>query len=409
MPLFAGRSNAMAAAVLLAMLVVSCAGFRPVSCAGFDGSVMAPMRAKSVSMGPRMTAQANRQPFALFRKPAKDAVRRCAAAVDSSDANPPASTSQIQKAANLFVNLFPVWTVIFAGAALKQPSAFTWLTTEYFTAGLALLMVSMGITLTPKDFMDVLKKPNSVMLQMAGCYVMMPALALGLGKLFSLSPDLIAGMVLVGSINGGQASNLCTYIAKGNVALSVIMTTATTLSAIFMTPLLCKTLLGAVVPVDALGIAYSTIQVVLGPIFVGMLLNRYAPNLVKKILPFAPIVGVLSTIFLVASAVAQVQQPILQAGLSLQIPVLLLHLIGGLIGFGVPKMLGFGETTCRTMAIETSMKSSAFGFLLAQLHFANFLTRVPSAVSVVWMAVTGSTLAVIWKYIPVPPGEENKD
>ena len=84
---------------------------------------------------------------------------------------------------------------------------------------------------------------------------MMPALGLTLGKMFALDPALVAGMVLVGSINGGQASNLCTYIAKGNVALSVVMTTATTLSAILMTPLLCKTLLGASVPIDAAGIA----------------------------------------------------------------------------------------------------------------------------------------------------------
>ncbi len=90
---------------------------------------------------------------------------------------------------------------------------------------------------------------------------MMPLLAFGLAKAFKLDAALLAGMVLVGSINGGQASNLCTYIAKGNVALSVLMTTATTIGAIFMTPVICKALLGAVVPVDAAGIAMSTTQV----------------------------------------------------------------------------------------------------------------------------------------------------
>jgi BASS family bile acid:Na+ symporter len=122
-------------------------------------------------------------------------------------------------------------------------------------------MLSMGITLTPQDFIDVSKEPASVGMQFSLCYAMMPFLAFGLGKAFNMNPALLAGMVLVGSINGGQASNLCTYIAKGNVALSVLMTTATTLGAIFMTPLLCKGLLGAVVPVDAQGIAKSTIQV----------------------------------------------------------------------------------------------------------------------------------------------------
>ena len=223
------------------------------------------------------------------------------------------------KTASVATTLFPLWTVIFSAAALKSPASFAWFTTEYFTAALAALMLSMGITLTPQDFIDVMKEPVSVAMQFSLCYAMMPALALALGKLFGLDSAMLAGMVLVGSINGGQASNLCTYIARGNVALSVLMTTATTLGAIFMTPLICKTLLGAVVPVDAVGIAFSTIQVVLAPIAIGMATNKFFPNFVKKILPITPVVGVLSTCLLVASAVAQVNGPILNAGLQLQV------------------------------------------------------------------------------------------
>lgn len=165
------------------------------------------------------------------------------------------------KAANAATTLFPLWTVLFTGVALKSPSSFDFFTTEYFTAALAALMLSMGITLTPADFVAVASEPSSVFMQFSLCYAMMPALALALGKVFGVEAGLLAGMVLVGSINGGQASNLCTYIAKGNVALSVLMTTATTLGAIVMTPFLCKTFLGTVVPVDAVGIAKSTIQV----------------------------------------------------------------------------------------------------------------------------------------------------
>jgi BASS family bile acid:Na+ symporter len=166
-----------------------------------------------------------------------------------------------EKTANIATTLFPLWTVLFTGLALKSPQSFSWFTTEYFTGALAALMLSMGITLTPKDFTDVAATPKPTIMQFLLCYGMMPGLALGLGKMFNLNKALIAGMVLVGSINGGQASNLCTYIAKGNVALSVLMTTATTIGAIVMTPLLCKLMLGAVVPVDAAGIAKSTIQV----------------------------------------------------------------------------------------------------------------------------------------------------
>jgi bile acid:Na+ symporter, BASS family len=163
--------------------------------------------------------------------------------------------------ANVATNLFPLWTLIFTGIALKSPSSFAWFTTEYFTGALAALMLSMGITLTPDDFVQVAKTPVPTIMQFVLCYGMMPALAFGLGKAFGLNKALTAGMVLVGCLNGGQASNLCTYIARGNVALSVLMTTVTTIAAIFMTPLLCKTILGAVVPVDAAGIAKSTIQV----------------------------------------------------------------------------------------------------------------------------------------------------
>lgn len=316
-------------------------------------------------------------------------------------AAPNETTSKVTDLADKFVNLFPLWTVLGAASALWKPALWTWFSTSQFTAGLAILMLSMGITLTPKDFVDCAKNPKPLLVGFALCYIMMPLLAMGLGSAFGLSQEFQAGLILVSAINGGQASNLCTYIAKGDVALSVMMTTATTLGAILMTPFLCQLILGAVVPVNAVGIALSTIQVVLGPIAAGMLFNKYAHKTVEKIEPFAPIVGVISTILLVSSSVAQVAEPILGAGLGLQLPVMLLHLVGGIVGFFVPKMLGFDEVSSRTMAIETSMKSSAFGFLLAKLHFGQFLVRVPSAVSVVWMAVCGSSLAVYWSKKPV--------
>lgn len=342
------------------------------------------------------------RPAAALQKP-RSAVAVRAAVVPSEDAAKPTFFETYTKVSSYLTNLFPVWTVIFTVWALKDPSAFAWLTTRYFTAGLAVLMLSMGITLAPSDFVRVATRPNAVLLNFLLCYGMMPALGLGLGKFFGLDPALVAGMVLVGSINGGQASNLCTFIANGNVALSVLMTTATTIGAIFMTPLLCKTFLGTVVPVDAAGIVISTLQVVLAPIVLGMTLNAKAPGVVKKIIPVTPVIGMVSTCLLVAAAVGQVAEPILAAGLSLQLPVMLLHLVGGVVGYWLSRLLGFGETTSRTMAIETSMKSSAFGFLLAKLHFGAFAARVPSAVSVVWMALTGSSMAVAWRFMPVKP------
>lgn len=321
--------------------------------------------------------------------------------VASTSGTKPSLMEIYTKTMDTLTTLFPLWTVLFAGLALKRPSTFDWFTTKYFTATLGALMLSMGITLTVDDFKRVATQPGAVFWGFVLCYGLCPALGVGLGQAFGLSNDLTAGLVLVGCINGGQASNLCTYIAKGDVALSVLMTTVTTVAGIFMTPLLCKAILGAVVPVDAVGIAMSCIQVVLAPIVLGMALNKYTPKLVKAVLPAAPVVGVVSTCVLVASAVAQCAPAIMAAGLNLQVPVMLSHLIAGLAGYYIPKWRGFTETQCRTMAIETAMKSSAFGFLLAKLHFKAYLVRVPSAVSVVWMALVGAIMAVVWRFIPV--------
>jgi BASS family bile acid:Na+ symporter len=301
----------------------------------------------------------------------------------------------------LFSNLFPLWTVLSAALALTKPAFFNFMTTPMITFCLALLMFSMGITLTIDDFLRVFKKPDVIGLGFLYCYVAMPALAFVIGNAIGLTGPLLAGLILVGSINGGQASNLCAYIAKGDVALSVLMTTATTIGCIFMTPLICKLALGAIVDVNAIGMAISTIKVVLVPVVLGVTLNKVTPKTCRTVEPFCPIVGVIMTVILVGGSVAQCAEGILNAGMKLQVGAFLLHLLGGALGYWGMKIFKYSETTCRTCAIETAMKSSAFGFLLASLHFPEFLVRVPSAVSVVWMAIMGSMMAVIWRFIPV--------
>lgn len=353
----------------------------------------------AIKVSPRMTGLSRRTSFAIKMSDSVPVSMPAVPAVKTSKA-----WDLYIKTTDVLTTLFPLWTVLFAGLALLRPQSFAWFTTNYFTGTLGALMLSMGITLTPDDFTRVGKQPGAVILGFALCYVLCPALGFALGKAFNLPVDLVAGLVLVGSINGGQASNLCTYIAKGDVALSVLMTTVTTIAGIFMTPLLCKMILGAVVPVDAAGIAVSCMQVVLAPIVVGMAANKYLPKVVEKVLPATPVIGVVSTCLLVASAVSQCSASIMSAGLNLQLPVMLLHLVSGLVGYFLPKALKFNETQCRTMAIETAMKSSAFGFLLAKLHFKQYGARVPSAASVVWMALVGATLAVIWRFIPVTDG-----
>ena len=153
-----------------------------------------------------------------------------------------------------------------------------------------------------------------------------------------------------------------------------------------------------------MGMAISTIQVVLVPVVLGLTLNKFTPKFCRRVEPISPVVGVTATIILAGGAAANCARAS-SALVSRQAAAFLLHLIGGLGGYWIMRAFKYGETTCRTVAIETAMKSSAFGFLLALSTFQSTLVRVPSAVSVVWMAVLGSTMAVIWRFIPVPEEE----
>lgn len=325
--------------------------------------------------------------------------------VRSADSTPSLDTSNLgttlKSASDKFCSLFPIWLAASSFVAAWKPDLFLWLTTDYFTASLAILMLSMGITLTVEDFERVVTKPGPVAINFLACYGIMPALGLVVGKLLGLPYAFVAGLVLVGATNGGQASNLCTYIARGDVALSVLMTTSTTLGCILMTPIICKQVLGAVIPVDALGIALSTFQVVLLPILTGVLLNKFVPKTCRKIEPFCPIVGILATIVLVGASIAKCATEIINGGMALQIACVILHLVGGLLGYFACKVVKYDEVVARTTAIETSMKSSAFSFLLATLHFGDPAVRVIPAISVVWMAIIGSSLATFWRNIPV--------
>jgi len=391
---------------MLTMRLVAVLAVGLPTCAGLAMRPVAHLTVRAPSVAPPLARAAGSSTAPSRRVPlAGHAIAAAAAARHPNVVATATPMDRFRAFSNTFSNLFPVWTLLVAVLGLVTPGVFLGISTNYFTLLLGLLMLSMGITLTLDDFKRVLARPAIMGLGFLGCYGLMPALAIALGKLMRLPSSLIAGMVLVGSINGGQASNLCTYIAKGDVALSVLMTTCTTIGAIVMTPLLCKVLLGAIVPVDAVGVAISTIQVVLVPIVLGMGINANFPKAVKNIEPFSPIVGVLSTCVLVGSAVAQCAAPILAAGASLQLAAALLHILGGLAAYFSLKPLGYGETTCRTFAIETSMKSSAFGFLLAKLHFADPLVRVTPAVSVVWMALVGSSLAVLFRALPAPADE----
>ena len=325
------------------------------------------------------------------------------------------SSNKLQQLARQFCNLFPVWTVLTAATALYQPSTFAWISPSTFSPMIGLLMLCMGISLTIQDFVRVLQRPAAVAIAIAGCYGVMPTVAVTLSKLFLSSggngqpPGLAAGLILVSAINGAQASNLCTYIGQGDLALSILMTTMTTVSAVVMTPVVAKFLLGTVVPVQAKAVAWSTAQVVLVPILTGMLINAKFPGTVQKVLPYAPILGIVLTCLLVGSSVSTAAAQIVQAGAPLQWAAFLLHAVGGIAGYGLTKPF-YTEKVARTFGIQFAMKSSAFGYVLACQHFAHdFFVRVPSAVSIVYMTLIGSSMAVLSRMFPPTDADDDSD
>ncbi|XP_027330103.1 sodium/pyruvate cotransporter BASS2, chloroplastic isoform X2 [Abrus precatorius] len=309
--------------------------------------------------------------------------------------------SQYEKLIETIITLFPVWVILGAVVSIYKPTAVTWLGTDIFTLGLGFLMLSMGLTLTFEDFRRCMRNPWTVGVGLLAQYFIKPVLGFVIATTLKLSAPLATGLILVSCCPGGQASNVATFISKGNVALSVLTTMCSTIGAIVMIPLLTKLLAGQLVPVDVVGLALSTFQVVLVPTMVGVLANEFFPKFTSKITMFTPLIGVILTCLLCASPIGLVADVLKAQGAQLIFPVVFLHAAAFAVGYWVSR-ISFGESISRTISLECGMQSSVLGLFLAQKHFSNPLVAVPCAVSVICMALGGSTLAVFWRNRPIP-------
>ncbi|XP_015076255.1 sodium/pyruvate cotransporter BASS2, chloroplastic [Solanum pennellii] len=348
----------------------------------------------------------NQNKTSLVQSPCNRKIVCCEAASNVSGESSSTGMTQYEKIIETLTTLFPLWVILGTVIGIYKPSAVTWLETDLFTLGLGFLMLSMGLTLTFDDFRRCLRNPWTVGVGFLAQYFIKPLLGFTIAMALKLSAPLATGLILVSCCPGGQASNVATYISKGNVALSVLMTTCSTVGAIVMTPLLTKLLAGQLVPVDAAGLAISTFQVVLVPTVIGVLSNEFFPKFTSKIVTITPLIGVILTTLLCASPIGQVADVLKTQGAQLLLPVAALHAAAFFLGYQISKF-SFGESTSRTISIECGMQSSALGFLLAQKHFTNPLVAVPSAVSVVCMALGGSALAVYWRNQPIPVDDKD--
>jgi BASS family bile acid:Na+ symporter len=249
--------------------------------------------------------------------------------------------------------------------ALLEPRWFTWFSGGWIVWSLALIMLGMGLTLSLEDFRRVLLMPKAVAMGFVAQYTIMPFLGWAIARGLKLDTPFAVGVILVACCPGGTASNVVTYLARANVALSVLMTMCSTFGAIVMTPLLTKWLAGTYVPVDAWQLFIDTVKVVLAPLLLGLGLQQGAPRLVRAILPAAPLVSVAGIVLICASIIGANAQHIRTSGGQLFLAVALLHLGGFGLGWVFAWAFGYGETIRRTVSIEVGMQNSGLGAVLA--------------------------------------------
>ncbi len=306
-------------------------------------------------------------------------------------------------------NLFPVWVLLGGASALVEPRLFTWFRGQHIVWGLAVIMLGMGITLTVDDFRRVLRMPRAIAVGFLAQYSIMPLLGWGIAHGLQLETPLAVGLILVACCPGGTASNVVTYLARGNVALSVLMTMCTTFAAVILTPLLTKWLAGTYVPVDAMKLFLDTVKVVLAPLILGLGLNQFSPRLVRWVLPVAPLISVVTIALICASIIGQRAADIRQSGGVLLLAVFLLHAGGFALGHLFSRLFGYDKIVNRTVAIEVGMQNSGLGVVLAQSNFPQMpAPATPCAISAVFHSVIGSLLAGYWRMrTPAPVTEES--
>ncbi|MGF9660314.1 bile acid:sodium symporter family protein [Arthrobacter crystallopoietes] len=316
-------------------------------------------------------------------------------AVRTADPAAAAASSAEERSARVAVTLFPLLILAGGALALFFPSPFTGLA-AFINPALMLIMFGMGLTLTLPDFALVVRQPLPVLLGVVAQYVIMPLLGLGVSLLLQLPPALAAGVILVGCAPGGTASNVVTYLAKGNVALSVTMTSVSTLLAPVFTPLLTLWLAGQYMPVDAGAMALSIVQIVLIPVVLGLAARTFIPGLVDRVIPALPWVSVLAITFVVIAVVAGSAEAIFSAGLLILLAVVLHNAGGYLLGYGAAKLFRLPVPSCRTMAVEVGMQNSGLAAGLAKTYFAPE-AALPGAVFSVWHNVSGAIVAAFWR------------
>ena len=290
--------------------------------------------------------------------------------------------------------------VILATAAfsLFLPKSTLWIELSWVNYLLMIVMFGMGLTLRLGDFKLVFTRPKEIIIGCAAQFIVMPAIAFLLSKAFGLDAALMAGVVLVGTCPGGTASNVITYLSKGDVALSVGMTSVNTLLAPILTPAITYLLLRTTVNVDVMAMFLSIVKVVIVPIALGFVINKFLGKFTTRAVKVLPLVSVIAIAMIVGAVVSHNAAKILSTGAIVFAVVILHNLLGYGCGFGLGKLLKFSTPKTKALSVEIGMQNSGLATSLAATAFASLaMATVPGAIFSVWHNISGAILANVYR------------
>ncbi|MFD1433494.1 bile acid:sodium symporter family protein [Kroppenstedtia eburnea] len=289
---------------------------------------------------------------------------------------------------------FALWVLVFAGIAWMFPEIFQWIGPA-ITPLLGIIMFGMGLTLKGADFRLVFQRPGPVLAGVCLQFIIMPATAWIVATALGLPPELAAGVMLVGACPGGTASNVIVYLSKGDVPLSVTMTSISNLLAPLLTPFLLWWLAGSWLPVDPGSMVLSILQVVILPIVLGLLVRRFFPVTVRRATEALPLISVTAIVIIVAGVVALNADSLGKTALPVILAVILHNGLGLLLGYWCARALRLDEPRSRAVSIEVGMQNSGLAVALALAHL-NPIAALPGAIFSVWHNISGSLLATYW-------------
>lgn len=297
----------------------------------------------------------------------------------------------------VFVNLFPLWVILFSFTALLRPELFTWFSGNLITLGLGIIMLGMGLTLKITDFKILFKNPRWTIIGVLTQFSVMPFLGWAISKILDLPNFFAVGLILVSCCPGGTASNVIAYLSNLNVAFSVTMTFISTITGVVLTPLLITNISGELINVDLDSLLLSTTKVVLLPVFIGLFVSKYFQSFTNKIIVYSPSIAVIFIVLIVASIIGEGKEIILSSGINLLISIMILHLLGFIIGYAISFIFLRDKKLSKTICIEIGMQNSGLGVVLAKENYVNPSTAIPSAISSLVHSIYGSIFVSIFK------------